>query len=103
MTKHYSKADIIELYKDDLEVMVHAQAINNGARSRVDEIIAFSEVAGYRKIAIDHCVSVTREAQKLESILSGKFETERVHSKAPSTTLIVKDEGNNNCPNKGLN
>lgn len=155
MAKNYNKKDIIALYKDDIDTMVHAQTINTTSRSRVEEIIAFSKTAGYKKIGIAHCISVTGEARRLEEILKENFKTARVnckvggiskgdligmgwgtacnpimqaeilneeqtdlnivmglcvghdmlfakHSTAPSTTLIVKDEIHNNCPNKGL-
>lgn len=155
MEKKYTRDDIIKMYVDDHHIMSYAQTINNDIRSRVDEIMAFSRVAGYKKIGIAHCVSVTREAKQLERILENSFATKRVdckvgritkedlvgsgwgtacnpimqatilndaetdlnivmglcvghdllfdkHSNAPSTTLLVKDEKFNNCPNKGL-
>ena len=82
MVKNYSKKDIIAFYKDDIDTMKHAQMINNKSRSRVDEIIAFSKTAGYKKIGIAHCISVTSEARRLEEILNKDFKTVKVHCKA---------------------
>jgi len=80
-TSDYTKADIISLYENDHNTMVFAQNINNDSRSRVDEIIAFSKEAGYKRIGIAHCISVSREARRLEEILNQNFNTTRVGCK----------------------
>lgn len=151
--KDLTKEEIKALYKDDHDIMTYAQNILTYGRSRVDEIIAFAKEAGYKKIGIAHCISVTREARRLEEILKESFEVKRVfckegmvpkheligsgfgaacnpilqaetlneantdlnivmalcvghnilfqkYSKAPFTTLIVKDERYQNNPSK---
>jgi uncharacterized metal-binding protein len=81
MALNYSKEDIINLYKEDIETMRYAQIINTGCKSRIEEIISFAEVAGYKKIGIAHCVSVTREARQVEKMLEDKFEVVTVECK----------------------
>lgn len=155
LVKDLTFQDIKELYVMDHDIMVYAQTINNDIRSRVNEIIAFSKEAGYKKIGIAHCISVTREAKRLQEILEKEFSVSRVpckisgipkaeligmgwgsacnpivqaeflnenqtdlnivmalcvghdmlfgkYSKAPTTTLIVKDEMHSNNPTRGL-
>jgi uncharacterized metal-binding protein len=82
-------------------MMTFAQNINNQIRSRVEEIIAFSKEAGYQKIGIAHCISVTREARRLEEILSQDFVVTRVGCKVgliPKTELIGSGYGSSCNP-----
>lgn len=155
MSKDYTKEYMLSLYKEDIDDMISIQKIKTDIRSRVDNIRAYAEISGYKKIGIAYCVSFTRQAEKLEKILEHDFEIEKVnckvgriskvellgegqgtacnpilqaeylndrntdlnivmglcvghdilftkYSKAASTTLLVKDEVNNNEPVKGF-
>lgn len=153
--KNYSKDDMLLLYKDDKDDMVNIQKINTDIRSRVDNIVEYAKISGYKKIGIAHCISFTRQAKKLEQMLKHDFEIVKVdckvgrlpkvdllgegwgyacnpilqaeylnnentdlnivmglcvghdmlftkYSKAPSTTLLIKDEMYNNEPIRGF-
>lgn len=91
MKKKYSEKEIISLYDNDLDIMVYAQRNNTGLKSRIEEIIGFAEQAGYKKIGIAHCISVTREAARVRSVLERQFEVVTVDCKVgriPKDVLV---------------
>jgi len=157
MPKNYSKDYMLSLYDHghDKEDMIKIQRMNNQSRSRVNDIIKYAKIQGYKKIGIANCISFTRQATRLEQILTEDFDVVKVdckvgrlpkvellgdgwgaacnpilqaevlneantdlnivmglcvghdilfakHSKAPSTTLLIKDEVHNNEPIKGF-
>jgi len=156
MNKNYSKEYMISLYEnDDKKNMENIQSMNNAARSRVNEIIKYAKISGFKKIGIAHCISFTRQTARLVEILEKEFKVVTVdckvgrvpkselcgegwgaacnpivqaevlndaqtdmnivmglcvghdmlftkYSKAPSTTLLIKDEVYNNEPIKGF-
>jgi uncharacterized metal-binding protein len=74
-----------------MEIMRCAEKINTGPKSRIEEIMSFAEEAGYKKIGIAHCISVTREAIQLEKMLEKHFEVVKVDCKVgriPKRDLI---------------
>lgn len=157
MSKNYSKEYMLSLYSDeqDKKDMINIQKLNTTSRSRVDEIIKYAKISGFKKIGIAHCISFGRQTRRLVEILEDEFELVTVdckvgripkselceegfgaacnpivqaqvlndaqtdmnivmglcvghdmlftkHSKAPSTTLLIKDEVNNNEPIRGF-
>lgn len=79
--KTTSKDQIIAMYKDDQSTMIYAQENNTGIKSRVEEIIGFCQAAGYKKIGIAHCISVSREVASLKHILEDRFDLVSVDCK----------------------
>ena len=157
MSKNYSKDFMLSLYDndDDKENMINIQRMNTITRSRVDEIIKYAKISGFKKIGIAHCISFSRQADRLLKLLNRDFKVVTVdckvgrlpkgellgdgwgsacnpvlqaqvlneadtdmnivmglcvghdmlftkYSKAPSTTLLIKDEMYNNEPIKGF-
>lgn len=91
MSRNYSEQEMVNMYKEDLDVMKYAQRNNTGAKSRIEEIIGFAKEAGYKKIGSAHCISVFREAAKVKELLETRFEVYMVDCKVgrlPKETLV---------------
>ena len=63
----------IEENRKILEVSTRIEGDHYMEWTRIEEIIAFAEQMGYKKIGIAHCVGLTNEAKVLKDILENKF------------------------------
>lgn len=97
MFNQYSNQDIISLYKaDDLKVMHNTEIINSGFGNRINKILQYAVLSGYKKIGIAHCISYTREAKELVDIFKHKFEVVTVDCKVghiPRSELLKEGFG----------
>ena len=67
--------NIQELYPDeDIEIMKIAENSRLPGKNRVEEIIKFAKLSGYKRIGIANCVALQKEADKLKELLSEDFE-----------------------------
>ncbi len=67
--KEYVSAENMKI----LEASSYIEAEHYMDYTRIEEIIAFAEQMGYKKIGIAHCVGLTNEAKSLKTILDNKF------------------------------
>jgi uncharacterized metal-binding protein len=86
------------LYNDsDRRILKLAEDSLNPALDRVDEIIEYAKEAKIKRIGIANCTTFSREANRLEAILSeAGFHVNKVHckfGKVPFNDLIPGYEG----------
>jgi len=111
---------ILALYGDeDRELVELIIRSKDRTANRVGEIIAFAQAAGFQRIGIAYCAGLADEAGRLKEMLEPHFEVTVAdckvfglengdfvegasgaakHSKAPATTLGVKDRVLGNDP-----
>ena len=71
-----------DLYDNtDLEIMRNTDESTTSGQDRLEEIISFAKKSGIKKIGIAHCISMTKEAGKLQKYLSKDFEVYSVGCK----------------------
>ncbi|GAA0732834.1 DUF1847 domain-containing protein [Clostridium oceanicum] len=87
----------IGLYnRDDLNTMKLAQTCKSTGASRIEEIKRFAIQAGYKKIGIAYCVSVSKYAELLEDYLKDTFEVIKIDcrcGKIPSSEFVSGGKG----------
>lgn len=87
----------IRLYNnDDLNNMELAQTCKSKGASRIEEIKRFAIQAGYKKIGIAYCISVSKYAKLLEDYLKDSFEVVKIDCKCgkiPSSEFVEDGKG----------
>lgn len=87
----------IELYKeDDLKIMKLALACKKKKTSRIEQIKEYAVQAGYKKIGIAHCISLTKYAKQLEDYLADSFKVVKIDckcAKIPSSLIVEGTKG----------
>jgi uncharacterized metal-binding protein len=73
LKKLYSEADII--------TMRIAEETRLPGKNRVEEIRNFARLSGIRRIGIDNCIGLQKEANKLKRVLEDEFEVYSVDCK----------------------
>ncbi len=69
IVKEYKKDGIPEFYENADKLVAGGRA---GSLSRLDEVIEFSKLQGWTKIALAYCFSMEKEALRLSEILKDK-------------------------------
>jgi len=82
MKATYTNDYIVSLYdQDDIAAMKNIEIINAEYGDRIEGIIRYAQLAGYKKIGIAHCISYTHEARHLASALKAHFKVVSVDCK----------------------
>ncbi len=82
--------------KDDLKIMELALACRIAGSNRIEQIKRFALKAGYKRIGIAHCISLTKFAKQLEDYLMDSFEVVKIDcqcGKIPSSALVEGSKG----------
>lgn len=90
--------DHTSLYSaNDKLILKNAEDALNPCVDRIQEIIDYAKVANIDKIGVAYCVSVTKEAERLEAILANEgLIVEKVHckyGKVPFANLVEGYKG----------
>lgn len=87
----------IKLYNEnDLKIMELALTCKKKGTNRIEQIKEYAAQAGFKKIGIAYCVSVTKYAKQLEKFLEDSFEVIKVNCKCaeiPSNLLVKEAKG----------
>lgn len=82
MKANYSNEFIVSQYdQGDITAMKNIEIINSEYGDRIQSIIRYAELSGYKKIGIAHCISYTQEAKQLANALKSKFKVASVDCK----------------------
>jgi len=95
--KNQTLEKYIRLYNEnDLEIMALAKACKKPGSSRIEEIKKYAIQAGYKKIGIAYCTSVTKYAQQLEDYFKDIFDVVKIDckcAKIPASMLLNGAKG----------
>ncbi|MDD2798360.1 MAG: DUF1847 domain-containing protein [Bacteroidales bacterium] len=86
--------------KSDIQTMRMADESRIMGKNRVDELINFAQNSGLKRIGIAHCIGMQKEADKLKSRLSEKFEVYSVdckYGRIPSSEMLENDSKGISC------
>jgi len=84
----------------DIHTMRLAQESRLPGKNRVEELINYAEKSGIKRIGIANCMALQKEAEKLKSRLSEKFEVYSINckiGKIPSAELLGDDSKGISC------